>query len=180
MKPQYEIADIIRLYIRDFYLKHNVLEYHQRVLNALLKCRTSKLGGNVEQCEECGEIRISYNSCRNRHCPKCQGAQRNKWIEARLSDVLACKYFHTVFTIPETLNFYCLHYPKEMYNILFESSKETLECFGKNEKYLGAKLGFIGILHTWGQKMDLHPHILYAYFAKKVSQNTPLWNFIIP
>ena len=159
MKPQSEIADIIRRYNGEFYFGYNVLDYHKRVLNALENCRTAVLGGHVEQCGECGEIHISYNSCRNRYCPKCQGARRDKWIADRLSDVLDCKYFHNVFTIPQCLNYYCLHYPKEMYNILFKSSKDTPECFGNDEKYLGAAIGCIGILHTWGQKLDLHPHV---------------------
>ena len=161
MKPQLEIADILRLYVGEFYSQYPVLDYHKRVLNALENCRTATLGGHVEQCDECGEIHISYNSCRNRHCPKCQGSQRDKWIESRLSDVLDCKYFHNVFTIPQCLNYYCLHYSKEMYDLLFKSSKDTLECFGNDEKYLGAEIGCIGILHTWGQKLDLHPHIHY-------------------
>jgi len=170
MKPQCEIADIIRRYSMDFYLQYNVLGYHKRVLNALENCRTAALGGHVEQCDACGEIHISYNSCRNRHCPKCQGAQRDRWIEARLSDVLDCKYFHNVFTIPECLNHYCLHHPEEMYNILFKSSKDTLECFGNDGQYLGATIGCIGILHTWGQKMDLHPHIHYIVPAGGVDK----------
>jgi len=151
-------------------MQYPVLDYHKRVLNALANCRTSVLGGHVEQCDACGEIHISYNSCRNRHCPKCQGAQRNKWIESRLKDVLDCKYFHNVFTVPECLNHYCLHYPKEMYDILFKSSKETLECFGNDGKYLGASIGGIGILHTWGQKLDLHPHIHYIVPAGGVNK----------
>ena len=161
MKPQWELADIIRRYNKEFYFQYPVLDYHKRVFNALENCRTAALGGHVEECDECGEIRISYNSCRNRHCPKCQGSQRNMWISSRMSESLNCKYFHNVFTIPESLNYYCLHYPKEMYDILFKSSKETLECFGNDEKYLGAELGCIGILHTWGQKLDLHPHVHY-------------------
>ena len=171
MKPQLELADIIHRYVVDFYLRHSVLDYHKRVLNALENCRTSLLGGHVEQCDACGEVHISYNSCRNRHCPKCQGSQRDRWIETRLSDVLDCKYFHTVFTIPESLNHYCLHYPKELYNILFKSSKDTLECFGKDDKYLGASIGCIGVLHTWGQKMDLHPHIHYIVPAGGVDHS---------
>jgi hypothetical protein len=170
MKPESELADIIRRYNRGFYSQYTVLDYHKRVLNALENCRTATLGGHVEQCDECGEIHISYNSCRNRHCPKCQGAQRDRWIESRLSDVLDCKYFHNVFTIPESLNYYCLHYPKEMYNILFKSSKDTLECFGDDRKYLGAQIGCIGILHTWGQKLDLHPHIHYIVPAGGIDQ----------
>jgi hypothetical protein len=169
MKPQHEIAAIIRRYDSDFYLQYPVLDYHKRVLNALSNCRTSALGGHVERCDKCGNIHISYNSCRNRNCPKCQGVQRNRWIEDRLWEALDCKYFHNVFTIPECLNYYCLHYPAEMYNILFQSSKETLESFGKDSKYListslnnhGADIGCIGILHTWGQTLNLHPHIHY-------------------
>ena len=161
MNPKAEIADIIRLYGSDFYLQHNVLDYHKRVLNALENCRTAALGGHVERCDSCGAIRISYNSCRNRFCPKCQGSQRNRWISSRLSEVLDCTYFHTVFTIPVCLNSFCLRYPKEMYNLLFKSSKDTLVCFGRDKQYLGAEIGCIGILHTWGQQMDLHPHIHY-------------------
>ena len=131
MKPQYEIADIIRRYSKGFYLKYNILGYHKRVLNALENCRTAALGGHVERCDECGEIHISYNSCRNRHCPKCQGAQRDKWIANRLSDVLNCKYFHNVFTISKCLNYYCLHYPKELYDMLFKSSMGKLHSVTK-------------------------------------------------
>jgi hypothetical protein len=174
VKPQYEIADIIGRYSRDFYFRYPVLAYHQRVLNALENCRTVRLGGHVEQCDECGEIRISYNSCRNRHCPKCQGARRARWIESRLSETLDCKYFHVVFTIPECLNPYCLHYPQAMYSLLFKSSQETLECFGHDGKYLGAAIGSIGILHTWGQKLDLHPHIHYLVPAGGID-NTGHW-----
>jgi len=161
MQPQFEVAEIIRRNDSGFYDQYPVLEYHKRVLNALSNCRTSSLGGHVEACDTCGGIHVSYNSCRNRHCPKCQGAQRDNRIESRQDDVLACKYFHNVFTIPDCLNFYCLHYAKEMYDILFKSSKETLESFGKSSQYLGATTGCIGILHTWGQKLELHPHIHY-------------------
>ena len=174
MKPPFELADIIRRYEKGFYTQYKVLEYHQRVLHALANCRTSALGGHVEQCDACGEIHISYNSCRNRHCPKCQGARRDKWIASRLSDVLDCKYFHNVFTLPECLNYYCLHYPQAMYDILFKSSKETLECFGNDKKYLGASIGCIGILHTWGQKLDLHPHIHYIVPAGGIDK-TGTW-----
>ena len=174
MKPRYEVADVIRRYGEAFHAQRPVLDYHRRVLNALENCRTSSLGGHVEKCDACGEMRISYNSCRNRHCPKCQGAERDRWIASRQEDVLDCKYFHNVFTLPECLNRYCLKYPKALYDILFKSSKETLESFGSDAKYLGAEIGCIGILHTWGQKMDLHPHIHYIVPAGGIDR-TGAW-----
>ena len=106
------------------------------------------LGGHVEQCTDCGEERISYNSCRNRHCPKCQSGNRDKWIAARQEYLLDCKYFHVVFTLPEALNIFCLHYPEHMYNLLFKTSKETLQTFGMDERYLGADCGVVAVLHT--------------------------------
>ncbi|GHU73161.1 hypothetical protein FACS189413_17240 [Bacteroidia bacterium] len=159
MKPQYELADIIRQYGEKFTAERSVLKYHQKVLSAIERCRTAALGGHVERCTDCGQERVSYNSCRNRHCPKCQGSNRDKWIQARQEDVLACKYFHVVFTLPECLNTFCLHYPEKMYNLLFLAVKKTLLAFGNDKKYLGAKLGAIAILHTWGQTLTLHPHL---------------------
>lgn len=159
MKPRYEVAQIIRDYGDDFVQKHQPLKHHQRVLNALKICRTAELGGHVERCDKCNHERISYNSCRNRHCPKCQNTNREKWILARKADVLDCTYFHVVFTLPQELNSYCLKYPNELYEILFQASKETLFVFGNDPKHLGAQIGAISILHTWGQNMSLHPHV---------------------
>lgn len=153
------MAQIIRDYGDDFVQKHQPLKHHQRVLNALKICRTAELGGHVERCDKCNHERISYNSCRNRHCPKCQNTNREKWILARKSDVLDCTYFHVVFTIPQELNSYCLKYPNEMYEVLFQTSKETLFAFGHDPKHLGAQMGAISILHTWGQNLSLHPHV---------------------
>jgi hypothetical protein len=137
------------------------LKQHQRVLNALKICRTAALGGHVERCdnEKCQHERIAYNSCRNRHCPKCQTTNRERWILARKEDVLDCTYFHVVFTLPQELNAFCLKYPNELYEILFQASKETLFAFGNDPKHLGAQLGIISILHTWGQNLSLHPHV---------------------
>lgn len=104
-------------------------------------------------------MRISYNSCRNRHCPKCQSTNREAWIEARKNDLLDVKYFHVVFTIPHEINPYCLKHPKEMYNILFEASSQTILQLGHDHKHLGAQMGLISVLHTWGQNMALHPHM---------------------
>ena len=158
-KPTFELASIIREY------KHTVPKYfitlrHQhRVLHAIEHCRTSYFGGHVDQCDTCNHTRISYNSCRNRHCPKCQSTNKERWILAREQDLLPTSYFHVVFTIPHELNGYCLNYPKQLYNILFETSKETIETFASDHKHLGAQVGMISILHTWGQNLSLHPHV---------------------
>lgn len=159
MRPQFEMAKIIRDYGDSFVQKNEVLKHHKRVLNALKICRTAELGGHVDRCDSCSHERISYNSCRNRHCPKCQNTNRERWILARKTDLLDCSYFHVVFTIPQELNAFCLKYPKSMYNILFQSSKETLFAFGNDKKHLGAQMGAISVLHTWGQNLSLHPHV---------------------
>ena len=161
MKPLFELAEILHLYGDDFEQKNAVLKHHSRTLHALKICRTSALGGHVERCdnEKCRYERIAYNSCRNRHCPKCQTTNRERWILARKEDLLNCTYFHVVFTIPQELNPYCLKFPKEMYNILFQSSRDTLFTFGKDKKHLGAQMGAISVLHTWGQNLSLHPHV---------------------
>jgi hypothetical protein len=158
-KPTHELATIVEDYKAAFEKKHQVLKQHQRALNAIEHCRTAYLGGHVDKCNSCNHLRISYNSCRNRHCPKCQTTNRERWIENREHDLLPVTYFHVVFTLPQELNCYCLKYPKEMYDILFSASKETIETFGNDHKHLGAKTGMISILHTWGQNLSLHPHV---------------------
>jgi hypothetical protein len=135
------------------------LPHHRRVLEAIAQCRTAALGGHVDACDSCGHERISYNSCRNRHCPKCQGTNRERWIAARQQDLLPVPYFHVVFTLPDLLNGLCLRHPKEMYNILFRAGKETVMRFGHDPKHLGAKTGLVAVLHTWGQNLSLHPHL---------------------
>ena len=159
IKPTFELADILRDYKETFIQKHPPLRYHLKVLNAIEHCRTAYMGGHIDTCTSCDYLRISYNSCRNRHCPKCQSTNRERWIEAREQDLLPVSYFHVVFTLPQELNTFFMQYPKECYNILFESSKETIETLGKDPKHLGAQTGMISVLHTWGQTLTLHPHI---------------------
>jgi len=133
------------------------LNSHQlRTLSALRNCRTAALGGHVDACTECGTLRVSYNSCRNRHCPKCQGQKREEWIQARNTELLPVPYFHVVYTLPEELNSFCMHHPKEAYGLLFKSAWETLCLFGKNKH---VQTGMIAVLHTWGQNLSLHPHL---------------------
>ena len=158
-KPTFELATIIKDYKHSFIKKHQPLKFQLRGLHAIEICRTANLGGHVDKCNSCNHTRISYNSCRNRHCPKCQVTNKERWIQAREKDLLPTTYFHVVFTIPQELNMYCIHHPKELYNILFETSKETVETFARDEKHLGAKTGMISLLHTWGQNLSLHPHV---------------------
>jgi len=117
------------------------------------------MGGHVEECEDCGQQQIVYNSCRNRHCPKCGSIDREKWLLAREADLLPVRYFHVVFTLPEALNNLCLHYPQDMYKILFHVVWDVLKTFGKDKKWIGCQLGMTCLLHTWGQNLSLHPHL---------------------
>lgn len=158
-KPTYELAQIVKEHRIAFEQNHTPLKQHLRTLNAIENCRTISMGGHVDQCNACNHLRISYNSCRNRHCPKCQATNRERWIEARQQDLLPTTYFHVVFTLPHELNGYCQKYPKSLYNILFAASKETIETFGNDAKHLGAQTGIVSILHTWGQNLSLHPHV---------------------
>lgn len=130
-----------------------------KAMSAVEKCRTAALGGHIDACDACDYTKISYNSCRNRHCPKCQSLTKERWIEARKDDLLNVEYFHVVFTIPHTLNPIALHNQKVVYDILFKAVSETLLELSADKKYLGAKLGFTSILHTWGQNLMHHPHI---------------------
>jgi hypothetical protein len=127
-----------------------------RTLYAIKKCRTAALGGHIDACDDCGNISISYNSCRNRHCPKCQGKNRDDWIRARESELLSVPYFHVVFTLPQVINSLAMHQPKTVYDTLFEATWETLFTFGKNK---AVQTGMIAVLHTWGQNLSLHPHL---------------------
>ena len=127
-----------------------------RTLSAVRRCRTAALGGHIDACDVCGKISISYNSCRNRHCPKCQGKNREDWIQARQSELLPVPYFHVVFTLPDSINSLAMQEPRLVYDILFESTWETLKTFGKTA---AIQSGMIAVLHTWGQNLSLHPHL---------------------
>jgi len=153
-----EVADILRQFGEDYRKAHRMPLHHLRAMRAIEVCRTATLGGHRYKYS-CGHVDISYNSCRNRHCPKCQTLQKEKWIEARCEDLLPVRYFHVVFTIPSELNPLVLMNQKVMYNILFRSVAETLMTLSDNPKHLGARTGFIGVLHTWGQNLMDHPHI---------------------
>jgi hypothetical protein len=153
-----EVADIFCRYGPPYRRSHPMPLNHLRAMRAIEVCRTATLGGHRYKYS-CGHVDISYNSCRNRHCPKCQTLQKEKWIEARCEDLLPIQYFHVVFTIPSELNPLVIINQKVMYNILFRSVAETLLELSDNPRHLGARTGFIGILHTWGQNLMDHPHI---------------------
>lgn len=157
MKPAFELAQVIERFGSQFADKQQPNGYILKTLSAIRRCRTASLGGHVDRCDTCGHIRISYNSCRNRHCPKCQNTQREAWIEERKQDLLPVPYFHVVFTVPDTLNPLFLANPAGMYNLLFRSVWETMEQFFLTR--LQAEGGMVAVLHTWGQNLSLHPHI---------------------
>ena len=145
--PRYEVAEIIKQNIEKL-RKIKLSPQQWKVINAITNCRTSALGGHVHKCNHCDHIEQSYNSCRNRHCPKCQALNKTKWIEDRMRELLPIPYFHVVFTIPDTLNGIVLQNKESCYKLFFKAVKETLSETALNPKNLGAKIGFISILHT--------------------------------
>jgi hypothetical protein len=160
MKRATEVGGLISQHIDDL---HQIVPntWKRRTMYAVARCRTAAMGGHIDQCNnpECRKVHISYNSCRNRHCPKCQGHLREQWIQAREADLLNTKYFHVVFTLPHHLNEQALEKPELIYQLLFKTAWGLIRDFGYNPKLLGAKMGMIAVLHTWGQNMSLHPHL---------------------
>lgn len=160
MRPQREVADVLNQSWNSIENKQIKLNSWQiRTLRAIKDCRTSALGGHIDSCTTCGHLQLSYNSCRNRHCPKCQGHKKEEWIKARQADLLPAKYFHVVFTLPECINTLFLSNPKVAYSLLFKAAWATVQEFGADPKWLGGKMGMVSILHTWGQNLSLHPHL---------------------
>jgi hypothetical protein len=158
MRDKFTVGQVITRF-KDDLSKNRVLTYQQtRTLDALERCRTASLGGHVDACPSCGHMHISYNSCRNRHCPVCQGTQRERWIEARSSEVVSVKYFHVVFTLPDALNglFLSSQKQKEMYSLLFKAAWQTIDKFARAR---GLQCGMTSLLHTWGSNLHLHPHL---------------------
>lgn len=155
--PDYEVADIFRLYGGGYREIHKISPIQRQVMQAIENCRTADLGGHVDECEACGHLEISYNSCRNRHCPKCQGSNKQQWIEDRASELLPIQYFHIVFTLPEELVPLARYNAEIVYALLFKAAADTLQAFA--ERQWDAQLGIILVLHTWGQTLNEHPHV---------------------
>ena len=155
MHPRYEVAHVLQQLGNE--VNHLGLNNWQlRALSAIKRCRTAALGGHIDACTDCGSMLLSYNSCRNRHCPKCQGHKREQWMQARRQELLPVPYFHVVYTLPEQLNTLALQRPKPVYDALFTAAWQTLVTCGKQQ---GLQMGMIAILHTWGQNVRLHPHL---------------------
>jgi hypothetical protein len=155
-----EVADILRNGLNEYTSCYGRQPGHYwKVINALQNCRTSALGGHSYKCDTCDYSKNAYNSCRDRHCPKCQSLARLKWVQARLDELLPTEYFHAVFTVPAELNPFALRNKKAFYDLLHKSVAETMQELAADQKYLGADIGFISVLHTWGQNMMDHPHI---------------------
>jgi hypothetical protein len=160
-RPPFEVADIIRQHGNSFIEKNRswLTWHHRRVLHAIEHCRTSTLGGHLDRCSQCGHRVISYNSCRNRHCPKCLTRARDQWLEQRHRELLPVGYFHVVFTLPHELSWLALQNKRLVYDLLFRTTAATLLEIAADAKHLGARLGFLSVLHTWGQNLLHHPHV---------------------
>ncbi len=176
-RPTLEVADILRTqgdHFLDRYRSSFDFQQH-KAFRAIQRCRTAALGGHVDACPRCGHQAISFNSCRNRNCPKCQTQARERWLGARERELLATSYFHVVFTVPHELNVLALDNPGLFYDLLFTASAETLLEVAADPKHLGAEIGVISILHTWGQNLLLHPHIHCAIPAGGLSPDHCHW-----
>ena len=161
MRPALEVADVFRRHgeaFRHGYGAH-LGRVERRVMSAVEQCRTAALGGHVEECSDCGLVRHAYNSCRNRHCPKCQGLARAEWLEARQAELLPVPYYHVVFTMPPQVAEIAFHNKRVVYAILFRAAAETLREIAADPRHLGAEVGAVAVLHTWGQTLQHHPHL---------------------
>ena len=172
-----EVADVFRHYGDAFREQHggSLSTAQRRAMTAIEICRTAALGGHVEQCDSCGHQRISYNSCRNGSCPKCQSMRRAQWLDDRRAEILDTQYFHVVFTLPERTAAIALQNKAVVYDLLFRTAAETLRTIAADPKHLGAEIGFFGILHTWGSNLLHHPHIHFLVPGGGLSPDGTRW-----
>jgi hypothetical protein len=159
MRPIFEVADVLRAGLAKHERRYPLSEVQRKASNAILNCRTAVLGGHQEVCTGCGTLSVSYNSCRHRACPKCQWPAQVKWVQKRMGELLNTTYFHIVFTVPHTLNPLFLSNDVVLYNLLLRCAWETLDQLARQPQWLGARPGMLAVLHTWGQKIDFHPHV---------------------
>ncbi len=176
-RPPLEVADLVRGAGQAFIERSCswISWKHIKVLLAIVRCRTAVLGGHLDECTRCGHRAISYNSCRNRHCPKCQTSARDRWPEKRRRELLPTPYVHVVFTLPRPLAPLALQNKKVVYDLLFRTSAETLLEVARDPKHLGAEIGFFSVLHTWSQKLELHPHVHCVVPAGGLSADHTRW-----
>jgi hypothetical protein len=176
-RPPLEMADIVRFAGQSFLQRsqHWIHWQHQKVLLAITRCRTAALGGHRDRCSDCGHTAVSYNSCRNRHCPKCQGNARQRWLEARERELLPTSYVHVVFTLPRELAWLALQNKQLIYSLLFKASAETLLEIARDPRHLGAEIGFFSVLHTWNQRLQHHPHVHCVLAAGGLAPDHSRW-----
>ena len=176
-RPKLEVADIFRRYGNGYRQEQgaSLSIAQRRVMSAIEQCRTAALGGHVEQCDQCGHQRVSFNSCRDRHCPKCQSLARAQWLEDRQAELLDCPYFHVVFTLPEEIAPLAYQNKKVVYAILFRAAAETLRTIAADPQHLGAEIGFFAVLHTWGQNLHHHPHLHCVVAGGGLSPDGQRW-----
>jgi hypothetical protein len=159
-RPRLEVADVLRAHGEEYCHRHPASAAQLSVIRHIEQCRTAALGGHIDTCTDCGKtLGNSYNSCRDRHCPKCQGLKKAQWLDERLAHLLPIPYWHVTFTIPDTLNPVALRNKQAVFNILFDAAAQTLQEIARDPKHLGAEVGFTAVLHTWGQNLLFHPHI---------------------
>src|SRR6202051_458313 len=176
-RPPLEVADLVRA-AGDAFIERSrkwISWKHVKVLLAIARCRTAALGGHLDECTRCGHRAISYNSCRNRHCPKCQAGARERWLEKRRRELLPTPYVHVVFSLPRELGPLALQNKKVVYDLLFRTSAKTLLEVARDPKHLGAEIGFFSVLHTWNQKVGLHPHVHCVIPAGGLSLDHTHW-----
>jgi Putative transposase/Transposase zinc-binding domain len=176
-RPKLEVADVFRRYSAAYRQQHagSLSRGQRRVMSAIELCRTAALGGHLEQCDSCGHLRPAYNSCRNRHCPKCQSLARAQWLEDRQAELLPVEYFHIVFTVPEEIAALAYQNKEIVYGILFRATAETLRTIVADPKHLGAVIGFLAVLHTWGQNLLHHPHLHCVVPGGGISPDGKRW-----
>jgi Putative transposase/Transposase zinc-binding domain len=175
VRPRWEVGDILRRHGPAYRQRHPLTAEQAKVLRRLADCRTARLGGHVDGCDACGFARISYNSCRDRHCPKCQARKRADWLEARLERLLPVPYFHVVFTVPDRLYPLILHNQRRLYELLFRTASATLLTLAADPQRLGAQVGVTALLHTWGQNLLLHPHLHCVVTGGGLSADGQQW-----
>ena len=176
-RPSLEVADIVRCAGSSFVERNRnwINGQHEKVLSAITRCRTAALGGHRDQCSSCGHTAISYNSCRNRHCPRCQGNARLRWLQARQRELLPTRYVHVVFTLPRELAAIALQNKRLIYDLLFQASAETLLEIARDPRHLGAEIGFFSVLHTWDQRLQHHPHVHCVLAAGGLASDHDRW-----
>ena len=174
-RPRLEVADVFRSHADEYLTTYGGTTARRRVLRAVENCRTAALGGHLAACDQCGHRQIAYNSCRNRHCPKCQGSACARWMQARAEELLPVPYFHLVFTLPAALAPLALQNRQLLYGLLFQAASRTLLEIAADPRHLGEKIGFLLVLHTWGQNLLHHPHVHGVVPAGGISPDATQW-----